>query len=158
MRLAIRLTAVALLACTPGPVIAQQGQPPGVAGHWIGTMTSADGAESPFTLTNVRDGDGDAGVTSGLSETGEVTMVGARMTGIATVSVGSQRQTASLALHRRNRRDVPQPQVQQRINYFAGRWTFDYLGGDVAFSISEESSVDGGPFRRLGSARFTRVQ
>jgi len=189
---------------------------------------------------------------------GELTLEGATMAGVLTIGVGTQRQTTKLTLQRRNRRDVAQPQVQQRIGYFTGRWTFEYLGGefpplsagprsgtatftalgeafvrgeltadldgkpyreeitigfhaetysmsflerkpggvevlsvatwaspiaikfvtapiqadgrtwtlrrllsvtsDVAFSVSEEYSVDGGPFQRLGSARFTRVE
>lgn len=193
-----------------------------------------------------------------VSLEGELTLDGTRLSGIATIAVGSQRQSASLSLERRNRRDVAQPQVRQRIDYFAGRWEFEYVGGefpplsagprtgtaafalvgdsfvrgeltadlggtgyreeimigfdpgtksltflerkpggvellsvatwespiairfvtspvqaegrtwqlrrllsvtsDVAFSMAEEYAVDGGPFRRLGSARFTKVR
>lgn len=268
-------------------VEAQEAQ---VVGHWVGTITAAGGAETPFTLTIERQDDTYAGVTSGLTEagqapltsvvvtgntvsfsvrdessigavelSGELTIAGPRMTGLATLAVGSQRLSANLTLQRRARRDVAQPQVRQRADYFAGQWTFDYVGAeflplspgtregtatftqqgdsgfvrgeiagsidgqpyresvsigfdpaskslaflerrpggvellsvaswqspiaitfvtspiqaegrtwrlrrvisvtsDVAFSIAEEYSVDGGPFRRLGSGRFTKVQ
>jgi hypothetical protein len=29
---------------------------------------------------------------------------------------------------------------------------------DSAFNVTEEFSVDGGPFRRLGNARYTKAQ
>jgi hypothetical protein len=288
MRLATRRVSVALVLCLAfgSAGTAQENR---AVGHWVGTLTPKGGTASPFSLTIARDGDRYTGVTSGLSETGEIpvtsltvngtnvafevtgpsplgavslrgelTIIPLRMNGVATIAVGNQQSTADLALQRRMRRDVAQPQVHQRIDYFAGRWEFDYLGGefpplsvgprtgtatftldgtsfvrgeltadldgkpyreeitigfndatksltflerrpddiellsvaswdspiaitfvtspvrvdgrtwqlrrllsvtsDAAFSISEEYSVDGGPFRRLGSARFTRAQ
>ena len=43
---------------------------------------------------------------------------------------GAQRVAFDVEFRRRRRRDVPQPQVEQRIGYFTGTWAFDYTGGE----------------------------
>ena len=43
---------------------------------------------------------------------------------------GAQRVASDVEFRRRRRRDVPQPQVEQRIGYFVGTWAFDYTGGE----------------------------
>lgn len=51
------------------------------------------------------------------------------MSGVGTVSVGTQKLDVTIALQKRQRQDVVQPRVEQRPEYFVGTWTFEYLGG-----------------------------
>ena len=46
------------------------------------------------------------------------------------LAVGAQRFDVTLALQRRPRGEVIQPHVEQRADYFVGRWTFEYLGAE----------------------------
>ena len=46
------------------------------------------------------------------------------------VTLGDHGFDVSIELKRTRRTDVPQPQIEQRIGYFAGEWTFDYTGGE----------------------------
>lgn len=46
------------------------------------------------------------------------------------VTLGDHGFDVSLELKRARRADVPQPQIEQRIGYFAGEWTFEYTGGE----------------------------
>jgi hypothetical protein len=210
---------------------------------------------SGSTVTFQASADSKLGV---VTLTGDVTVQGTAMKGTGTIGVGTQRLPVTLQLTRRPRMEIEQPTVEQRMEYFLGRWTFDYLGGefpplragtrsgkvafvregtsafmsaqidgdlagkpyqerwsigfdpatnmlvfqerrpdgselvslanwrsplaitfttrpqpsggrmyqlrrvlsvtsDAAFDVTEEFSVDGGPFRRLGRARFTKV-
>ena len=188
----------------------------------------------------------------------ELTAEGNAMQGAGTLAVGGQRFDVTLTLQRRPRGEVIQPHVEQRAEYFVGKWNFEYLGAEsppistgsrtgtavftsdgahfvggkvdndtgsrkyqdlikvgfdpdtnmlvwverradgfelaslgnwrspiaitfrtqpvllngkpyqlrrvlrmtsnVAFEVTEELSVDGGPFKRLGNAHYTRVQ
>ena len=55
----------------------------------------------------------------------------------------------SLELTRARRTEVVQPQVEQRIGYFAGEWTFEYTGGEFPpLSIGT----------RTGTVNFSPVQ
>ena len=60
----------------------------------------------------------------------ELTAEGNAMRGAGVVAVGAQRFDVTLALQRRPRGEVIQPHVEQRADYFVGRWTFEYLGAE----------------------------
>ena len=46
------------------------------------------------------------------------------------VTLGDHGFDVSIELKRARRADVPQPQIEQRIDYFVGDWTFEYTGGE----------------------------
>jgi hypothetical protein len=83
---------------------------------------------------------------------GELTAEGAAMKGAGTLAVGAQKFDVTFALNRRPRAEVSQPRVEQRIDYFVGRWTFDYTGAEFPpVSAGSRSGVatftsDGGNF------------
>ena len=60
----------------------------------------------------------------------ELTAEGNAMRGAGVLAVGAQRFDVTLALQRRPRAEVIQPHVEQRADYFVGRWTFEYLGAE----------------------------
>jgi len=60
----------------------------------------------------------------------ELTADGSAMRGAGVLAVGAQRFDVTLALQRRPRAEVIQPHVEQRADYFIGRWTFEYLGAE----------------------------
>ena len=76
----------------------------------------------------------------------ELTADGNTMRGAGVLKVGAQRFDVTLALQRRPRAEVLQPRVEQRAEYFVGRWTFDYVG-------AEYPPLSTGT--RTGSAAFT---
>jgi len=80
--------------------------------------------------------------------TTDLTAEGNTLKGTGTLSVGPQRFEVTLALQRRPRQDAIQPHVEQRLDYFAGRWTFEYLGAEYP-----PLSAGG----RTGTVAFTRV-
>ncbi len=43
---------------------------------------------------------------------------------------GDQELLFEVELKKRRRRDIPQPQVEQGIEYFVGTWAFEYIGGE----------------------------
>lgn len=61
---------------------------------------------------------------------GDLIVEGNALKGPGTVSIGSLRFDVALELRRRARRDVVQPRVEQRLDYFVGRWKFEYVGGE----------------------------
>ena len=52
------------------------------------------------------------------------------LTGTQYLVFGDQRLIFDVELEKRRRRDVPQPQVEQSIEYFLGTWAFEYTGGE----------------------------
>ena len=52
------------------------------------------------------------------------------LSGGGRVTLGDHGFDVSIELQQARRADVPQPQVEQRIGYFAGEWTFKYTGGE----------------------------
>ena len=59
-----------------------------------------------------------------------LTAQGNTLTGEGELTVGSQHFPITLTMQRRLRSDVVQHQVEQRAEYFVGRWGFDYVGGE----------------------------
>ncbi len=80
---------------------------------------------------------------------------GRELSGIGRVTAGGHGFDVSLALNRARRADVPQPQIEPRIGYFAGSWRFDYTGGEFPpLSVGTHSGtvvfepLPAGPFVR----------
>ena len=70
------------------------------------------------------------------------------LTGAGRLVLGSAEFDVSIELSRARRTEVAQPQVEQRISYFSGEWTFEYTGGEFPpLSIGTRS----------GTVRFSRV-
>ena len=88
-------------------------------------------------LTSVRV-EGDRLIAEGATDTElgtlavryDLSVDGATMTGTQRYGFGPQSAEFAVELNRRRRRDVPQPQVEQRIGYFLGEWELDYTGGE----------------------------
>lgn len=84
----------------------------------------------------------------------DLTADGNALRGNGTVGVGNQAIPVTFDLQRRARQDVAQKHVAQRVEYFTGRWRFEYLGGDFPpLSAGERSgtvafSPTGGTFVR----------
>ena len=79
------------------------------------------------------------------------------LSGGGRVRLGDHGFDVSLELKRARRADVPQPQIEQRIGYFTGEWTFEYTGGEFPpLSIGTRSgrvtftATPNGPFVRGG--------
>jgi len=88
-----------------------------------------------------------------VSVTGELTAEGNALKGTGTLAIGAQRFGMVFDLTRRARTDVVQPTVEQRIDYFTGRWTFEYVGGEFP-PLSLGSRSGSVTFTRMGSSNF----
>ena len=73
---------------------------------------------------------------------------GNTLKGTGEVDLGWHSFTFALEGRRRGRLDVPQPQVEQRLDYFLGTWNFEYTG-------AEFPPLTIGP--RTGSVTFTQI-
>jgi hypothetical protein len=78
---------------------------------------------------------------------------GNSLKGSGTVSVGSQKFDVTLALQRRPRAEAIQPHVEQRIEYFVGRWKYEYLGAEYP-PLSPGGRTGTVTFTRMGSTNF----
>ena len=88
-----------------------------------------------------------------VSLTGDLTAERNTLKGAGTLAVGAQHFDVAFDLTRRARTDVVQPTVEQRLDYFTGRWTFDYLGGEFPpLSLGGRSGTV--TFTRAGSSHF----
>ena len=85
--------------------------------------------------------------------TGELTVDGNAMKGSGALTVGGQKFDVTFALQRRPRAEVIQPHVDQRIDYFVGRWAFDYVGADYP-PLSGGSHSGQATFTRRGTSNF----
>ena len=95
------------------------------------------GREAPLTSVSTADGVlvAEAAVDSRLGSLGvryelSLNEDGDVLSGTQQLIFGNQRVAFDVELKKRRRRDVPQPQVEQRIGYFVGTWAFDYTGGE----------------------------
>jgi hypothetical protein len=83
----------------------------------------------------------------------ELTAEGNTLRGAGTVGVGNQRISVTYDLQRRMRQDVVQPRVPQRVEYFTGRWKFEYIGGEFPpLSVGERSGT--ATFSTSGGSSF----
>jgi len=154
-----------------------------IAGAWRGSMRSGTETETPLVISIVKKGEVYSGVvnTGGTTESpirkialtgnrlvvetgsdsklGDVTLTtdlmvdGNKANGSGTFAVGPHRVEVAIALQRRARAEVIQPQVEQRIDYFVGRWTFEYLGGEFP-PLSAGTRTGTATFSKTGTANF----
>jgi hypothetical protein len=88
---------------------------------------------------------------------GDLLVEANRATGAGALSVGPQAFDVAFALQRRGRQEVVQPQVEQSVAYFLGKWTFEYLGGE--FPPLSVGSRDGtATFAKGAGANFITGQ
>ena len=154
-----------------------------LAGAWRGTLRSSAETQTALVISIVKKGDLYSGVvnTGGTTEapirkisltgnrlavdagsdsklgdvalTTELMVEGNKATGSGTFSVGPHRFPVTIELTRRPRAEVIQPQVVQRADYFVGRWTFEYLGGEFP-PLSAGSRTGTATFTRTGTSNF----
>jgi hypothetical protein len=130
---------------------------------YAGTTTGlSETSELPLRSVTVR-GNAVSIVSAAESQLGQVTLTaeltgdGAAMKGTGALSVGPQRFDVTFSLQRRARRDVVQPRVEQRIDYFTGRWRFEYVGADYP-PLSAGTRNGTVTFTRDGTSNFARGQ
>jgi hypothetical protein len=85
--------------------------------------------------------------------TTDLAVEGNAMKGPGTIAVGPHKFDVTIELQRRARADVIQPQVEQRVDYFVGRWTFEYLGGEFP-PLSAGTRTGTATFTRSGTSDF----
>jgi hypothetical protein len=154
-----------------------------IAGAWRGSMRSGPSTETPLVISIVKKGEIYSGVvnTGGTTESpirkialsgnrlvvetgsdsklGDITLTtelmvdGNKANGSGIFAVGPHRVEVSIELQRRARAEVIQPQVEQRIDYFVGRWTFEYLGGEFP-PLSAGTRTGTATFSRTGTSNF----
>jgi hypothetical protein len=154
-----------------------------IVGNWRGTLRSGQDAQTPLVITIVKKDEIYTGMTNvgGTSESpikrvtvagnrvivetaadsklGEVVLAtdlmldGNKLTGGGTFSVGPHRFDVTIELQRRARADVIQPQVEQRADYFVGRWTFEYLGAEFP-PLSAGTRTGTATFSQAGTSTF----
>lgn len=120
---------------TTTPVVLTITETDGVYGGVVSSLRLA--REAPLTHVAVQDGllVAEAAVDTRLGALViryelAINEDGSAASGTQQLVFGAQRATLDVEFRRRRRRDVPQPQVEQRIGYFAGTWAFDYTGGE----------------------------
>jgi hypothetical protein len=131
-----------------------------ILGAWRGTVGASPAARTPLVLSIVQRNGTYVGALNigGANETpirsltvtgnrvvveasvdsrmgaivfvGDLMRDGATMTGGGTLSVGPLAAPVTIDLRRQGRADVLQPTVEQRVEYFVGRWKYEYLGGE----------------------------
>ena len=126
-----------------GTVSTAQGEDTGVTltltgepGAYTGVVTGfAPGRE--IRLSNIATTDTELTVEGAsdtdfgpLALTYSLTLDERTLSGGGRITLGGHGFDVTIALTRRRRAEIPQPQVEQRIGYFAGSWTFEYLGGE----------------------------
>jgi hypothetical protein len=154
-----------------------------LAGAWRGTLRSSADTQTAFVISIVKKGDVYSGVvnTGGTTEapirkialtgnrlvveagsdsklgdvalTTELMVEGNKATGSGMFSVGPHRFPVSIEVSRRPRAEVIQPQVAQRADYFVGRWSFEYLGGEFP-PLSAGSRTGTATFTKAGASNF----
>jgi hypothetical protein len=179
--LILTLSAAVTLSAQRGGAPAGPADP--LAGAWRGTLRSSAETQTALVISIVKKGDVYSGVvnTGGTTEapirkidltgnrlvvdagsdsklgdvalTTELMVDGNKATGSGTFSVGPHRFPVTIELTRRPRAEVIQPQVAQRADYFVGRWTFEYLGGEFP-PLSAGSRSGTATFTKTGTSNF----
>ena len=141
---------------TESPIIitiVKQGD--GYAGSTSGLNASSESAlkrvsASGTTLSVEAADDSKLGV---VSLTAELTAEGNRLKGTGTVSVGAQKFDVTLALLRRLRAEAIQPHVEQGVDFFVGRWQYEYLGAEYP-PLSPGGRSGTMTFTKAGASNF----
>jgi len=87
----------------------------------------------------------------------DLTAEGTALKGTGTLAIGTQKFDVTLTLQRRPRAEVIQPRVEQRIDYFVGRWKFEYLGAEYP-PLSPGGRSGTVTFARTGTSNFATGQ
>jgi hypothetical protein len=87
----------------------------------------------------------------------DLTVAGNALKGPGTLSVGPQRFDVTFSLQRRPRSAVLQRHIEQRADYFVGRWKFEYLGGEFP-PLSAGSRTGTTTFSTTGASNFVAGQ
>jgi hypothetical protein len=127
----------------------------GYAGSTTGLNAASESALKRVTVDGARlsiEAADDSKLGS-ISLTSDLTAEGNTLTGAGTLSIGAQRFEVTLALQRRPRQEAIQPQVERRIDYFVGRWMFEYLGAEYP-PLSAGARHGTATFTRSGASNF----
>ena len=131
----------------------------GYAGSTNGLNASSEAALKRVTASGVKltiEASDDSKLGT-VTLTAELTADGNALTGAGTVSVGAQKFDVTLALQRRPRAEAIQPHVEQRVDYFVGRWTFEYLGAEYP-PLSAGGRSGTMTFTKTGASNFVTGQ
>src|SRR3954454_1600269 len=133
--------------------IAKKGD--GYAGSTSGFTASTESALKRLTVsgTKVSMEAADDSKLGAVSLAADLAVEGNALKGAGIVSIGAQKFDVSLALQRRPRAEAIQPHVEQRVDYFVGRWKFEYLGAEYP-PLSSGGRSGTLTFTRLGAANF----
>src|SRR3954447_632590 len=133
--------------------IAKKGD--GYAGSTSGFNASSESALKRLTVsgTKVALEAADDSKLGAVSLTADLAAEGNTLKGAGVVSIGAQKFDVSLALQRRPRAEAIQPHVEQRVDYFVGRWKFEYLGAEYP-PLSSGGRSGTLTFTRVGAANF----
>jgi hypothetical protein len=88
-----------------------------------------------------------------VSLSSDLTAEGNSLKGTGTLTIGTLHVDVTLALQRRPRQEAIQPHVEQRIDFFVGRWTFEYLGAEYP-PLSAGDRTGTLAFTRTGASNF----
>ena len=104
----------------------------GYAGSTSGLAAGAESALKRVTVSGVTLSieAADDSKLGAVSLKADLTAGGNALKGAGTIAVGAQTFPVTLALQRRPRADATQPHVEQRVDYFVGRWKYEYLGAE----------------------------
>ena len=127
----------------------------GYAGSTNGLNASSESAIKRVDVngTHVTVEAADDSKLGAVSLTADLTAEGNTLKGAGTVSIGVQRFDVTLALQRRPRAEAVQPHVEQRIDYFVGRWKYEYLGAEYP-PLSPGGRSGTMTFTRTGTSNF----
>jgi len=89
--------------------------------------------------------------------TGVLTASGNTLSGAGTLAVGPQQFDVTFALQRLLRPDVLQHQVERGLDYFLGRWKFEYVGAEYP-PLSSGGRAGTVTFSRAGTSNFAAGQ
>src|SRR4051812_9899086 len=133
--------------------IAKKGD--GYAGSTSGFNASSESALKRLTVsgTKVALEAADDSKLGAVSLTADLAAEGNALKGAGIVAIGAQKFDVSLALQRRPRAEAIQPHVEQRVDYFVGRWKFEYLGAEYP-PLSSGGRSGTLTFTRVGAANF----
>jgi hypothetical protein len=88
-----------------------------------------------------------------VSLSSDLTAEGNSLKGTGTLTIGALHVDVTLVLQRRPRQEAIQPHVEQRIDFFVGRWSFEYLGAEYP-PLSAGDRTGTLAFTRTGASNF----
>src|SRR3954466_956910 len=133
--------------------IAKKGD--GYAGSTSGFNASSESALKRLTVSGPKVAleAADDSKLGAVALAADLAIEGNALKGAGIVSIGAQKFDVSLALQRRPRAEAIQPHVEQRVDYFVGRWKFEYVGAEYP-PLSSGGRSGTLTFTRVGAANF----